>query len=124
MKNELQKWCHKHNIKIVDTSKRVSKYTTNYYYFKYDDYNRVQDSVHAELDTLVVLEIPQQDLEKIHNFEQQVFNNINEHGHYNLFEILMEQKEKEKYLRNKYPAVDNAYKNYSLMLKLAESGEL
>jgi hypothetical protein len=45
-------------------------------------------------------------------------------GHYQMFEMLMEQKEQEKYLRNKYPAVNNAYKQYSLMLKLAESGEL
>jgi hypothetical protein len=45
-------------------------------------------------------------------------------GHYNLFEVLMEQKEQEQYLRTKYPAVRKAYEQYSLMLKLAESGEL
>jgi hypothetical protein len=33
-------------------------------------------------------------------------------------------KEREKYLKNKYPAVKKAYEQYSLMLKLAESGEL
>jgi hypothetical protein len=36
----------------------------------------------------------------------------------------MEQKEEEQRLRNKYPAVRKAYEQYSLMLKLAESGEL
>ena len=36
----------------------------------------------------------------------------------------MEQKEREKYLRDKYPAVRKAYEQYSLMLKMAESGEL
>ena len=45
-------------------------------------------------------------------------------GHYQMFEMLMEQKEQEKYLKNKYPAVKKAYENYSLILKLAESGEL
>ena len=54
----------------------------------------------------------------------QVFNNMKKQGHYHMFEMLMEQKEREKYLRDKYPAVNNAYKQYSLMLKLAESGEL
>ena len=41
-----------------------------------------------------------------------------------MFEVVMEQKEREKYLKNKYPAVKKAYEQYSLMLKLAESGEL
>ena len=45
-------------------------------------------------------------------------------GHYRLFENLMEQKEQEKYLKNKYTAVRKAYEQYSLMLKLAQSGEL
>jgi hypothetical protein len=45
-------------------------------------------------------------------------------GHYRMFETLMEQKEHEKYLKDKYPAVKKAYEQYSLMLKLAESGEL
>jgi hypothetical protein len=47
-----------------------------------------------------------------------------EKGHFNLFETLMEQKEQEKYLRENYPAVKKAYEHYSLMLKLAQSGEL
>jgi hypothetical protein len=41
-----------------------------------------------------------------------------------MFEILMAQKEQERYLRDKYPAVKKAYEHYSLMLKIAESGEL
>jgi hypothetical protein len=36
----------------------------------------------------------------------------------------MEQKEEERYLKDKYPAVKKAYEQYSLMLKLAQSGEL
>jgi hypothetical protein len=36
----------------------------------------------------------------------------------------MEQKEREKYLKEKYPAVKKAYEQYSLMLKMAEAGEL
>ena len=45
-------------------------------------------------------------------------------GHYHMFEMLMEQKEQEAHLRDKYPAVKKAYEQYSLMLKLAESGEI
>jgi hypothetical protein len=41
-----------------------------------------------------------------------------------MFEHMTQLKEREKYLKNKYPAVKKAYEHYSLMLKLAESGEL
>ena len=41
-----------------------------------------------------------------------------------MFETLMKQKQEEQYLRNKYAAVQKAYEHYSLLLKLAQSGEL
>jgi hypothetical protein len=46
------------------------------------------------------------------------------HGHYSLFEVLMQQKEEEQYLRKKYPAVQKAYEQYSMLLKMAEGNEL
>jgi uncharacterized protein YktA (UPF0223 family) len=49
---------------------------------------------------------------------------MNAKGHYNLFEAIMEQKQQEKYLRSKYPAVQKAYEQYSLMLKLANSDNI
>jgi len=35
----------------------------------------------------------------------------------------MEQKEEEQLLKNKYPAVKKAYEHYSLLLKMAKSGD-
>ena len=64
------------------------------------------------------------ELDRIAEFESEVFNHMAKQGHYRMFETIMEQKEQEKYLKNKYPAVKTAYEQYSLMLKLAESGEL
>jgi hypothetical protein len=88
------------------------------------DYNKVfQDIVH-ESEPLYTVEIAESELERIADFENQVFNNMKEHGHYKMFEVMVEQKEQEKYLKNKYSAVKKAYEHYSLMLKLAESGEL
>jgi hypothetical protein len=89
------------------------------------DFNKVSlVDVVNDTEPLYTVEIAQSELERIADFEAQVFNNMKKQGHYQMFEMLMEQKEQEKYLRNKYPAVNNAYKQYSLMLKLAESGEL
>ena len=123
----LKNFCERHSIKVIDTNKRayrVQKINTEY--FKYpNDYNIV-DKTHFAYDTepLFTVEIAQSELERIAEFENQVFNHMSETGHFNLFETLMEQKEQEKYLRNKYPAVQKVYEHYSLMLKMAESGEL
>jgi hypothetical protein len=78
----------------------------------------------TDTEPLYTVEIAESELQRIAEFEAQVFNNMKRYGHHNLFEILMEQKENEKLLRDRYPAVKKAYEHYSLMLKLANSGEL
>lgn len=125
--NTVKKFCHDHRINVVDQNKRAHRLTkTNIKYFQFqDDYNKfMQDYVALDTETLYTVEISESELERIAEFESQVFNNMQQQGHYNLFETLMEQKEEEQRLRNKYPAVRKAYEQYSLMLKLAESGEL
>ncbi len=122
----LRKFCERHAIRVIDTNKRAYKHQKiNIEYFNYqDDFNKVDTHIIYETESLYTVEIAQSELERIAEFENQVFNHMNQQGHYNMFETLMEQKEKEKYLRNKYPAVQKAYEHYSLMLKLAMSGEL
>lgn len=124
----IKSFCQQHKIRVLDTNKRAHRYSkVNMSYFKDpDDYNIVQDRFEIVYDTepLYTVEIAESELEKIADFEAQVFNNMKRQGHYQMFEMLMEQKEHEKYLKNKYPAVKKAYEQYSLILKLAESGEL
>jgi hypothetical protein len=88
------------------------------------DFNRVYEDIVFDSEPLYTVEIAESELERIANFESEVFNNMKKQGHYRMFETLMEQKEREQFLRDKYPAVKKAYEHYSLMLKLAESGEL
>jgi hypothetical protein len=111
---------------VLDTNKRASKYhKLNINCFKDPmDFNRVYEHVVIDSEPLYTVEIAESELERIADFEKQVFNNMKKQGHYRMFEILMEQKEQEKFLRNKYPAVKKAYESYSLILKLAESGKL
>jgi hypothetical protein len=124
----IKKFCEQHQIRVLDTNKRAHRYNkVNMSYFRDPaDYNIVQDRFDIVYDTepLYTVEIAESELEKIADFEAQVFNNMKRQGHYQMFEMLMEQKEHEKYLKNKYPAVKKAYEQYSLILKLAESGEL
>jgi hypothetical protein len=122
-----KKFCNEHGIRVIDSSKRAHKHTkSNVSLFRYaDDYNKfLNEPIHFETEILYTVEVAESELERIAEFENQVFNNMKQNGHYNLFEVLMEQKEQEQYLREKYPAVRKAYEQYSLMLKLAESGEL
>lgn len=120
-------FCEQHRIRLLDKNKRAHKYhkVDVRYFGDPMDYNRVSPVVlEYETEPLYTLEVAESELEKIADFEQQVFNNAKQTGHYNLFQTVMEQKEQEKYLRNRYPAVKKAYEQYSLMLKLAQSGEL
>lgn len=125
----MNEFCQRHNIRVIDTNKRYRtvRPLSPRYFQNPNDYNFVSN-VFVEHDTepLYTIEIPLSELKRIEEFEEQVFNNIKTHGphHYQMFEIMMEQKQNEKKLRDKYPAVKKAYEHYSLMLKLAESGEL
>lgn len=124
---EVRDFIGRHGVKVIDTNKRahrLSKANIEMFAFS-NDYNRfLSDRMTFETEPLYTVEIAESELDRIAKFEQQVFNNMAEKGHYNMFETLMQQKEEEQYLKEKYPAVKKAYEHYSLMLKLAKSGEL
>ena len=123
----IKQFCEQHQIRVLDRNKRAHRYQRiNMQYFRDPmDFNKVSlvDIVN-DSEPLYTVEIAESELERIADFEAQVFNNMKKQGHYHMFEMLMEQKEQEKYLTNRYPAVKKAHEHYSLMLKLAESGEL
>jgi hypothetical protein len=125
--NTLKKFVYDHGIRVVDSNKRAYKHTrqhTQLFAFA-DSYDKfLTDHLTFETETLYTVEISESEFNRIAEFESQVFNNLRESGHYRLFETVMEQKEQEKYLRDNYPAVKKAFEHYSLMLKLAQSGEL
>jgi len=122
----IKQFCEQHQIRVLDKNKRAHRYhKINMQYFRDPmDFNKVSpvDFI-TDSEPLYTVEIAESELERIADFEAQVFNNMKKQGHHKMFEMLMEQKEQEKYLKNKYPAVKKAYEHYSLMLKLAESGE-
>lgn len=125
MNDHLKDFIKNHRICIVDTNKRAHKITrmNTRFFESTSDYNIVMtENIPFETERLFTVEISESELEAISEFEAQVFNNLKETGHYRMFEVLMEQKEREKYLRERYPAVKKAYENYSLMLALANSG--
>jgi hypothetical protein len=124
LSDPLKDFLQSHKINIVDTNKRAHRITklNTRFFENTSDYNLVMgDLVPMETERLFTIEISESELTRIAEFEAQVFNNMKKTGHYNMFEMLMEQKEQEKFLREKYSAVKKAYENYSLMLALANS---
>lgn len=117
-----------HRMQVIDDNKRAYRHTRMHvkYFHNPADYNELtaMDEIRYETERLLTMEIAESELERIADFEAEVFNNLHQRGHYKIFEHMTELKEREKYLRDKYPAVKKAYEHYSLMLKLAESGEL
>jgi hypothetical protein len=111
---------------MVDNNKRAYRITkmNTRFFTKPSDYNFVYEEPAFETETLYTIEISESELEKIANFEQEVFNHMATKGHYNMFETLMDQKQNEVYLREKYAAVKKAYEQYSTMLALANGGQL
>ena len=127
MNQRVKDFCQGHDIRIVDQNKRVAKaHPLHLRYFTNPmDYNEVkQDYIHFDTEQVYTLEIRESELARIAEFESEVFNHMRQRGHYDMFNWIMEQKEREKYLKEKYPAVKKAYEQYSLMLKMAEAGEL
>ena len=127
MNQRVKDFCQGHDIRIVDKNKRVEKVRPLQlrYFTNSMDYNEVkQDYIHFDTEQLYTVEIRESELVKIAEFESEVFNHMRQRGHYDMFNWIMEQKEREKYLKEKYPAVKKAYEQYSLMLKMAEAGEL
>ena len=125
--DDFNDWCQRHGIHVLDDNKRAYRWTKKNIKFFQDssDYNLVyENQPQMETEPLYTIEIALSELERIAEFEQQVFNNLKQTGHYNMFEKIMKQKHQEKHLRTKYAAVQKAYEHYSLLLKLAESGEL
>jgi uncharacterized protein YktA (UPF0223 family) len=123
----IKQFIHEHRINIIDTNKRAHRHTrmnTKFFQFPEDFNIMATHAIQFETEQLYTLEIAQSELERIADFEQQVFNNAKNTGHYNLFQAIIQQKQEEKYLRERYPAVKKAYEHYSLILKLAESGEM
>lgn len=124
MKNEeLKKWLNDHNIRIVNSSKRIARVRKLDYFRISNDYNVIKDNINYETEALITLEVPESDLKNIAEFECQVFNNMREKGHYNIFQVMLEQKEEEKILRENNEAVKKAYEHYSLLLHLAKYGK-
>lgn len=122
----LKDFLKRHNINILDAGKRTRKTTrtSNDYFTDPTNYNFVVTAEVSETEPLYTIEISESELKRIADFESQVFNNLAKEDHYNLFEVILGQKDEEFRLRRQYSAVQKAFEQYSLILKMAQANEL
>lgn len=118
----MKEFLERHNITIVDTQKRRSKLSPRYAHFTIptDASLMVEMPIHYEEEPLYTVQITESQLRNIQEFEDQVFNNMKVHGHFNMFQAIMEQREEEKRLREEFPAAKKAFENYSLVLNFCK----
>lgn len=117
----------RHGIRVLDTNKKAyrRRILPPKYFTSATDMNVVEAlNIETLTEPVYTIEITLDELEGIAKFEDQIFNKMANRGHYDLFTYIMEQKEKEKELRDRYTAVRKAYEHYSTMLKLAAGGDL
>ena len=85
--NTVKKFVAEHNIRVIDSNKRAYKHTrANVVLFDYEnDYNKFRNEYQTfDTETLYTVEISESELQRIAEFENQVFNNMKATGHYNL----------------------------------------
>ena len=122
--SKLNEFLRRHDVRILDTNKRFARYRPLYSYFSDQaSMDLIRSESIKETEPLYTVEIPESELVRMQEFEDQVFGNLKQSGHYNLFQNLIEMKEEEAQLRRDFPAVQKAYENYSLMLNLCRGGK-
>lgn len=126
MSEAIKEFIKEHGIQILTSDKRTyaRRNYTNTYFTNTNDcgqYSSVAQDYYTE--PLYTIDIAESELRRIAEFEANVFNNLKTSGHFNLFNVLMEQRDKERRLREKYPTVRKLYEQYSAMLALVSSDE-
>ncbi len=87
------------------------------------NYNTVEMTRNIRTEKMYNIRMPESVIQELTTITQEVFGpNINEHDR-KLFRTMIHQKEEERRIRAQYPAVQQAYENYSLLLSMCKTKE-
>lgn len=114
--DHLSAFCKKYLINVLDSEKRC---TVKREQFFIDAKNKDEvREIRSESEQKITLTIPISRLETLASIENVFYNNTDDHSRRNTYVRWMSQQKMEKFLRDKYPAVQDAYEKYSMMLHL------
>ncbi len=120
-KEQLQRFCNHYHIKILSDARRYPIFVKNKFFDVPNDLSIINTEPVTATEPLYTLEIPASKLTALAELESVFFNNATGgHGRH-IFETIMDQLGEEKMLRHNYPAVQDAYEKYSLMLNLCRT---
>jgi hypothetical protein len=125
IKEKIKKFCERYLIKIIDANRRVAiTWPLHPTIISYTDpdHNEHHDSTYRtqhDTEPLYTIQVPQSKLNAIAEVESIFYNNIDHVGHRRVFEAWMAAQEEDNRIRNKYPAVRQAYEQYMLLLRLS-----
>jgi len=130
----VEKMLRFYNAEIVNDSKRCARYkeyvffsdpananvvrdVRDFYYRNYQDY------VSPEFDRVCVVEIPERDLKYMAKIHERAMGHEANNNDASYARTLILKEWAEHDLRAKYPAVQAAWEQYSLMLHLSSNGK-
>lgn len=133
---ELEGFLRFYDTRLINESRRCVRTDYNEYFSDPSDANIVRNSrdyyyrnyqdfvnPHFEYERLCVLEMPESALKNIVHLHQRFYGRSQGGGYENIAKTIVEKEWREKDLRDRYPAVQAAWEQYSLMLHLSSNGK-
>lgn len=136
---ELQGFLKFYSTNLVNESRRCVRYHNNEYFSDPKDANIVRDArdfyyrnyhdldpvvtEKFEYERLCVLEMPENALKSLVHLHQRFYGRSPGSGYEGMARTIVEKEWREKDLRDRHPAVQTAWEQYSLMLHLASNGK-
>lgn len=119
MKQSLIDFTKEHGITVLNEKLGYFQ-RQDLYFTDPKDANVVVTEPNSVPERILVVEIPERSLEKFHHVFQKNLN-YNNTGSYNLAMAIIEKEWAEHELRLQFPAVQEAWQAYSLLLHLAKN---
>jgi hypothetical protein len=121
--DKAKKFLYRYNMEIVDANRRYQKYAMPNFPIlsKFED-DYLHQPIHYETETLFTIQVPESKLESLVDFYERAEDAIRHTGSMDMFNHFLRKQDEEREFREKHPAVQKAYDQYIMMLKLAKSG--
>jgi hypothetical protein len=117
-KERLKSFCEKYQIKVLGDGKRHPIFRVNEFFKEPKNSNIIDSTEILGTEPLLTLDIPLSKLENLADLDAIYYNQEYGVGHRRTFESWMDQQVEEKWLRDKYPQVQRAFEQYSMLLNL------
>ena len=117
---KLNEFCKNYEVKVVNDTGRYARYRPPTFFtdpYRADIIRNDIEEFHTE--KLYTVQIPESRLRTLVEMEGRFFNNSQDRGMVNMFEVIMDKEREEAYYRHTNAAVAKAYEQYSIMLNLA-----